>query len=79
MKQYYYLHTNGELIYKNAYSVDSLGAFDYFDSDFVQKYWIIDTENIKSIKKMISEALKMNVNKSCILDIIKRFKINLEI
>jgi len=38
---YWYLHTNGERIYKPAIVVESGGgARDYFDSPFVVKYWM---------------------------------------
>lgn len=39
MDGYWYLHENGELIWKNAYVVDSVGAADYFDSPFVRRWW----------------------------------------
>ena len=34
---YYYLHTNGDLIYKNAFVVESDPT--YFDSPFVKETW----------------------------------------
>lgn len=37
---YWYLHENGERIYKPAVVVQSVGARDYFDSPFVKKYWM---------------------------------------
>lgn len=40
---YVYKHENGEFIWKNAFVVDLLGAFDYFDSPFVLKYWRLPT------------------------------------
>lgn len=51
-KKYYYLHTNGELIEKNAYVVESMGVQDYFNSPFVVKYWIATTDkDVKQIEK----------------------------
>ena len=53
---YYYLHTNGSLIWKNSIVVESDPL--YFVSTFVVKYWKIDNndeynlmlEEIKDIK-----------------------------
>lgn len=52
---YYYLHTNGELIYKPAVVVES--DPQYFDSDFVKRFWPIDTTNREDCWKIILEAL----------------------
>jgi len=39
---YYYLHTNGEVIYKPFIVVDMGGGpNDYFNSPFVVKWWIV--------------------------------------
>lgn len=56
-KGYYYLHTNGELIFKVAYVVDNLGATDYFDSPFVRRYWRISTE--EQYNQMMQEVEKL--------------------
>lgn len=44
-KAYYYLHTNGDIIYKAPFPVeaDSRGAYGYFESDFVQDWWKINS------------------------------------
>lgn len=46
---YAYLHTNGNIIEKNKIVVDSKpgGPIDYFDSDFVVKWWKIKPEESK--------------------------------
>jgi hypothetical protein len=54
---YIYLHTNGELIYKNAFCVDSMGAWDYFDSDFVVKWWFVENEEQLCDVKVVSKRL----------------------
>jgi len=36
---YWYQHINGELIFKAAWAVDSIGPHDYFDSPFVNRWW----------------------------------------
>jgi len=41
---YYYKHENGEIIKKIDYVVDSIGAFDYFDSPYVLAWWHINDE-----------------------------------
>jgi len=50
---YYYLHTNGDLICKNAtYMSDS-----DFKSDFVVKHWLVDVNQRGDGWRMILEAL----------------------
>ena len=51
---YYYLHTNGQLIWKPAIVVES--DPDYFNSSFIVKHWKIDNEN--EYQKMINEVAK---------------------
>jgi hypothetical protein len=36
---YFYEHTNGKIIGKIDYVVDSVGPYDYFDSPFVKRWW----------------------------------------
>jgi len=55
MQWYYYLHTNGDLIGKNPTVVDS--DTGYFDSDFVQRVWKIDTDHRDTLWTMMLEAL----------------------
>lgn len=57
MKWYYYLHTNGEISGKNPVVVDSNPQ--YFDSPFVEKTWLIDTEHRGDGWKMVIEALAL--------------------
>lgn len=57
---YYYLHSNGDLIYKDAISVDnSDGPYDYFDSPFVKKWWQVKIDDINTIANFIKEAKHM--------------------
>ena len=37
----YYLHTNGDLIFKNKAVFTNTSVHEYMDSPFVKKYWII--------------------------------------
>jgi len=54
MDGYYYLHTNGELIFKKFEPE--------FDSDFVRKIWSIDTNNRANAWRIILESLALNAN-----------------
>lgn len=60
MKGYYYLHTNGSLIYKPAIVVDSDPS--YFDSTFVRKVWSSDSENRADAWTIMLESLAMGAN-----------------
>lgn len=63
-RKYFYLHTNGALIEKNAFVVESEGVQSYFNSPFVVKYWVATTEeDIESIKKNVEEIKLIQQNK----------------
>jgi len=55
MKWYYYLYVNGNLIGKNPVVVDSDSS--YFDSPFVKRVWVIETEDRGDAWKLCLEAL----------------------
>jgi hypothetical protein len=67
----YYLHTNSELIWKNA--IVFANDREYFDSPFVQKVWYIPNDDtIKGIViTMLKEAHKLGANKKSIIEIAK--------
>lgn len=67
MKHYYYLHTNGDLIHKPAFVVDSDSS--YFDSPFVKKVWTLDTEDRGTIWILLTEALALGANKERIKEL----------
>ena len=67
MKHYYYLHTNGDLIHKNASVIDADAS--YFDSDFVKKVWVIDTEDRGSLWILLTEALALGADKTRIQEL----------
>jgi hypothetical protein len=54
---YYYLHVNGQLIYKSAYGVDAMGAEEYFDSPYVVKYWYVKSEMSLNMVKVEAKEL----------------------
>lgn len=65
MRKYFYLHTNGELIEKNAFVVESEGVQSYFTSPYVVKYWVASTEeDVESIKKNADEIRLIKNSKS---------------
>lgn len=57
---YYYLHTNGELIYKR-YTEDVVA--DLRESDFVVAFWPIDVENRKTAWDFLVEAKAAGANR----------------
>jgi hypothetical protein len=57
---YYYLHTNGAVIYKSSVVLFNTTAVEYFDSPFVVRYWHIKTE--EEYAKMIDELCDLGVN-----------------
>jgi hypothetical protein len=54
---YYYLHTNGDLIWRNAFVVDS--DVTYFDSDFVKRHWPINVKDRGTAYHLVYEALAL--------------------
>ena len=75
MKHYYYLHTNGELIHKNACAVDSDGASSYFDSDFVKSYWSMDDESRLDAWNLCIFALEAGANRKRIDELIDKWSL----
>jgi len=59
---YYYLHTNGELIYKPAMVVET--DPEYFNSPFVRKVFHITCR--KDALRMLLECKKSGANAECI-------------
>ena len=57
---YYYLHTNGSLIHKPGFVVDSDPS--YFHSDFVKAYWRCDVTDRASAWITVIEALALGAD-----------------
>jgi len=57
---YYYLHTNGNIIYKPPAVMIGTTESDYFDSPFVVRYWYIITE--EAYEKMIDDIKDLGVD-----------------
>lgn len=68
MITYYYLHTNGDLIHKPASAVDS--DPNYFDSDFVRRFWKVDLRDRGTAYLVVLEAAAMGAGKERIDDLI---------
>lgn len=71
MIAYYYLHTNGDLIHKPASVVDS--DPDYFDSDFVRRWWKVDLKGRESAYLVVLEAAAMGARKDRIAHLIQHW------
>ena len=54
---FYYLHTNGSLIFKPASVVEH--DSHYFDSPFVEKVWWLDVKDRLCAWRIVLEALSM--------------------
>ena len=73
MIAYYYLHTNGSLIYKPAIAVES--DPDYFVSDFCKKVWRLNTENKRDAVAMLVEAKMLNANEKRIKELEEKWNV----
>lgn len=68
---YYYLHTNGDLIFKR----DNDGVLgDFRESDFVRAFWPVIIESRESAWDFLVEAASMGANKDRVNDLIKNWK-----
>ena len=70
---YYYLHTDGDLIFKSAWVVESDPA--YFDSDFVRKKWPVDPSDRASAWIICTEALAMGANEARVLELAAKWQL----
>ena len=73
---YYYLHTNGDLIYKPGIVMDS--DPDYFDSPFVRKVWSIDLSDRGTCYQLLIDAQAMGVKQDRIDELKSKWKITEE-
>ena len=78
MKHYYYLHTNGGLIHKSALAVDSMGAGEYFDSDFVVTWWLVDDQKRSDAWNLCIFALKAGAKRGRVDQLIEKWKLTNE-
>lgn len=73
---WYYLHSNGDLIGKNPVVVESDPS--YFDSPFVKKTWLIDTENRQDAWLLCIEALALGAQVARVKELSEKWKLTLE-
>ena len=64
---YYYLHTNGSLIYKRAIGVDDVK--DYLSSDFVVAVWPFNASKRATAWVIATEALALGANKERVMEL----------
>jgi hypothetical protein len=70
-KGYYYLHTNGDLIYKRY--MDSEQVADFIESDFVKMFWDFDSEYRGDAWKILVCALALGANKKRIKELAEKW------
>jgi hypothetical protein len=66
---YYYLHSNGELIYKAGHYTS---IQDFMESDLVVAYWPVDTEDRETAWTVVVEALAAGANLSRVIEVADR-------
>jgi len=71
---WYYLHENGELIYKPE--TDGSTASDILESDFARSMWPIDPQDRASAWDILVEAKALNANHKRIADLAEKWGCN---
>ena len=71
---YYYLHTNGDLIYKR--DLDGGTAADLRESDFVRTFWHCDISNRAHAWRIIVESRALGANDDRVQELEKRWGCN---
>lgn len=67
---YYYLHENGELIFKPAIAYSDA---DFNESDFVKGWWFVDTTHREDAWSVLVEALAMGAKKERIMELAEKW------
>lgn len=70
---FYYLHENGDLIFKPQMVVES--DPNYFDSPFVKRVWSLDLTDRKCAWKIVLEALANGANQSRVRELADKWGI----
>ena len=70
---YYYLHEDGSLIYKPLAVVESDPS--YFDSPFVRKVWVLDSDARESRWDIVVEALALGADRKRVDDLAESWKL----
>ena len=74
MDGYYYLHTNGDLIYKPAAAVET--DDEYFESPYVKHVWTINLKDRGDCWKIVLEALSMGCQISRAKELAEKWKMD---
>ena len=72
-KFWYYLHENGELVYKR-FEYDPSGR-DFVQSPFCRKHWLL-TDNKDTLNKFLEEASALGASKSSQQAVVDRFNLD---
>ncbi|MDY6957996.1 MAG: hypothetical protein SVK08_02450 [Halobacteriota archaeon] len=73
IKGWYYLHTNGELIYKQ--DIGSIAA-DIRESPFAVMMWPVDTRDRAAAWRILIEALACGARKDRVMELANKWKCN---
>ena len=78
MKQrsYYYLNTNGDLIYKNAVVVQY--PHEYFEGPFVKKWWQFDPQDRADAWRVTLEALAFGMRVSRAKELVDKWGLTIK-
>lgn len=68
---YYYLHTNGKLIYKKY--IDDKMVDDFIESDFVLNFWPMDFSDRMCAWRLIVEALASGAERGGVFDLASKW------
>lgn len=69
---YYYLHTNGELIWKPY--LDGGQVADFRESSFVQHFWTINLKDREKAWSLLIEALSIGAHKERVVELATLWK-----
>ena len=70
---YYYLHTNGDLIYKRYLDAEQVADFE--ESPFVKRYWLLDVKDRAVAWFIAIEAAALGARPNRIKDIREKWKL----
>jgi len=76
MRHYYYLHSNGDLIGKPPIVVDN--DPQYFNSPFVKKWWLVETDRRDTAYRLVLEALTLGVRVERVVELVKKWGLTKE-
>lgn len=68
---YYYLHTNGELIFKRY--LDDEQVADFRESDFVRMFWPVDMSYRGDAWTVLVEGLALGANKARVMELAEKW------